>query len=331
MTRGGPHQSSFHTVRVESRSRGLIVVHQVEVAIIGGGVAGLQAALTLGRARRSVALFDDGHPRNAAAEHVRNYLSVEDETPFGLLTRGEQMLDPYNVERVSSRVISVDGDLSRGFTLRAGKDQFHSRCVVLAGGVEDLLPAIPGLADHWGTSVVACPHCHGWEVRDRPLAQVAFSDDMAQGCERAILLSSWSEDITFFPNRDDVDAETSERLRRSGVKVRLGQIEEIHNAVDGVLGVRLGTGYFNGFAAVFSTVRQVSKSRLAERLGCELTNDVRATGIIRTEPNGRTTIPGVWAAGSCTNPAFLAIGAAGHASVVATSIHSDLIARDLAT
>lgn len=302
---------------------------KADVIVVGAGVAGLQAALTLGRACRSVFVFDDGHPRNAAAAQVNNYLPIRDVSPSQFAEAGSTMLEPYRISRVPSRVTAAAGDGLTGFVVEAGGQSYRSRAIILAGGLEDHLPSIPGLIDLWGTKVVACPHCHGWEVRGQPLAQVTFSDDAGLGTARAVLLSRWSDRVTFFRNGAELPTDQSERLARAGVSVRPGPVAEISDDGRSGVMVRVGIEEVGGFATVFSTVRQTQQSPLPMVLGCALADDGGSGGAILTDSAGRSSVPGVWAAGSSTVPSLLAVGAAGHASVVATAVHADLTERDL--
>jgi thioredoxin reductase len=160
-----------------------------DVAVIGGSVAGLQAALTLARARRTVLLFDDATPRNRAAAHVHNYLGVEDPSPAELVAIGRRQVQQYGVEVHDTRVDDVS--LDDGFLV--GDCRF--RAVVLATGLRDELPDVPGVADGWGRSVVACPHCHGWEVRDQPLVQLGMRGLPDRSVARALLLSRWTNEV----------------------------------------------------------------------------------------------------------------------------------------
>lgn len=301
----------------------------MDALVVGAGVAGLQTALTLGRACRSVVLFDDGHPRNAAAGRVNNYLPLTDTSPSQLLAAGSKMLEPYQVSLVHTRVTAATGDGLAGFVVDADGKSYRGRVIVLAGGLEDHLPSIPGLIDLWGTRVVACPHCHGWEVRDRPLAQVTFSDDPGLGTDRAVLLSRWSDQVTFFANAAELDDDHGVRLARAGVSVQLGSIAKVSAEGRSGMQVRVGLEDFGGFAAVFSTVHQTPQSPLAEMLGCATVDGGGSTGAIVTDSAGRTSVAGVWAAGSSAIPSLLAIGAAGHASAVATRVQADLTERDL--
>lgn len=285
----------------------------MDVAIIGGSVAGLQAALTLGRARRRVVLFDDGHARNRAASHVHNYLGVEDLAPGELLAAGRRQMATYGVQVRDARVEDVLAD-EDGFVV----DGERVRTVVLATGLWDELPDVPGLADGWGQSVVACPHCHGWEVRDQPLVQLGMRGSPDRSVARALLLSRWSADVVLCTDGDDLTDTQLHRLSAAGVKVRTDRVVAVGARV------LLAGGDELAPARVFVVVRQHQQSDLAERLGCQL-----ADGAVVADAAGRTTVPGVYAVGTTAEPALLAIGAAGHASTTAVAVHNDLLELDL--
>ncbi|HEY3561648.1 MAG TPA: NAD(P)/FAD-dependent oxidoreductase [Kribbella sp.] len=285
----------------------------MDVAVIGGSVAGLQAALTLGRARRRVVLFDDGQARNRDASHVQNYLGAVDQAPGDLLAVGRRQVAEYGVEVRDVRVEDVTAD-DDGFVVGGER----ARVVVLATGLRDELPDVPGVADGWGRTVVACPHCHGWEVRDQPLVQLGMRGTPERGVARALLLSRWSDDVVFCTDGDELTDAQAERLSLAGVKVRTERVVEVGS------GVRLATGDELAAGRVFVVVRQHQQSDLAERLGCQV-----ADGAVVADDGGRTTVPGVYAAGTTAAPALLAIGAAGHASTTAVAVHNDLLESDL--
>ncbi|MEU4195257.1 NAD(P)/FAD-dependent oxidoreductase [Kribbella sp. NPDC026611] len=284
----------------------------MDVAVVGGSVAGLQAALTLGRARLRVVLFDDGSPRNLAASHVHNYLGVPSASPAELLAVGLQQLREYDVE---VRQLRVDGVVRSGGGFVV--DGVEVRAVVLATGLRDELPDVPGLAERWGRTVVACPHCHGWEVRDQPLVQLGLRDDPERSVARALLLSRWSNQVTLCTGGPQPDLT---QLTRAGVTVRTEPVLKVTAGPR----IHLSNGDELNPRMVFATVRQSQQSDLAERLGCAASN-----GAVVTDPAGRTTIPGIYAAGTTTHPALLAIAAAGHASTVAVTVHSDLLESEL--
>jgi thioredoxin reductase (NADPH) len=285
----------------------------MDVAIIGGSVAGLQAAVTLGRACRRVLLFDDGHARNRAASHVHNFLGAEDPAPAELLAVGRRQVAAYGVEVRDTRVEDVTAD-DDGYVV----DGDRVRAVVLATGLRDELPDVPGLAVRWGQSVVACPHCHGWEVRNEPLVQLGLRGAPERSVARALLLSRWSDQVVLCTDGDELTDAQHVRLAAAGVKVRTERVAEV------ATGVRLTTGEELAARRVFVVVRQHQQSDLAERLGCQL-----ADGAIVADDGGRTTVPGVYAVGTAAAPALLAIGAAGQAATTAVAIHNDLLELDL--
>ncbi|GAA5201656.1 NAD(P)/FAD-dependent oxidoreductase [Rugosimonospora acidiphila] len=300
-----------------------------DVVIVGGSLAGLQAALTLGRARRRVVVVDDGRPRNGPARHVHNFLGQPSITPAGLLASAREMLAPYDVTLVTDRVEEIKpsaGDFPRFDVLTGGGDRWSSRAIVLATGLTDELPDVPGVAEGWGDQVVACPHCHGWEVRDRPLAQLGMRGLPERGVARALLLSRWSDDVLLFTDGDDLGAEDLTRLAAAGVRVRTERVAGVETRPDAI-DVVLPGGERIERRALFVVTRQHQQSDLAARLGCRLVG--AGAGAAETDATGRTSVPGVWAAGTTAIPALLAIGAAGHASTVATDVHAVLLDEDV--
>jgi thioredoxin reductase (NADPH) len=301
----------------------------VDVAVVGGSLAGLQTALTLGRACRRVAMFDDGHPRNAPAAHVHNFLGVAATRPEDLLAAARRLLDEYDVTVVGSRVRTVQREGDR-FRVTADGGTAMARSVVLATGLHDELPEVPGVHELWGRDVVACPHCHGWEVRGLPLAQLGRPGMAARAVERAVLLSRWSPDVVLFTDGDEVPAALRTRLDAAGVRACTDPVRRLVPAEGRLRAVELRDGRTIARSAVFVVTRQHQQSDLAQQLGCEHVTDGPAAGAVSTDSTGATSVPGVWAAGTVAVPALLAIGAAGHASTVALAVHNHLLERDLA-
>jgi thioredoxin reductase (NADPH) len=296
-----------------------------DVAVVGGSVAGLQAALTLGRARRRVLLFDDGHARNRTATEVHNYLGIEDPAPAELLEVGRRQLTQYDVEVRHTRITeitSVGGPAGAGGAFEVG-GVGRVRAVVLATGLRDELPGVQGVAELWGRSVVACPHCHGWEVRDQPLVQLGMRGLPERSVARALLLSRWSDQVVLCTDGDELTDTQLAKLSKVGVQVLTERVEAVAQQDERVR-VQMATGDALTTRAVFVVVRQHQQSDLADQLGCSIVD-----GAVAVDEGGRTTVPGVYAAGTTAMPALLAIGAAGHASTVAVTVHSDLIEQEL--
>lgn len=307
-------------------------MHETDAAIIGGSVAGLQAALTLGRARRRVVVIDDGRPRNRPASHVHNFLAQSGPAPGDLLALARSALEPYDVQLVHQRVTQVraTSDDPAEFEVFTSDGQWTARSVVLATGLDDELPDVPGVAELWGEQVVACPHCHGWEVRDQPLAQLGPRGLVRHTVSRALLVSRWSSDLLLFTDGDQLTQEDHARLVAAGVQVRRERVRQVEQNGAG-LDVVLATDERVYRRALFVATRQHQQTDLAARLGCRLVAEGRAAGAVAVDDTGQTSVPGVWAAGTTAVPSLLAIGAAGHASTVATSLHSALLDQELTT
>jgi thioredoxin reductase (NADPH) len=300
-----------------------------DVVVIGGSLAGLQAALTLGRACRRVVVIDDGRPRNAPATHVHNFLGQHGPAPTALLGTARTALIDYDVTLEHDRVVQVERARSDGRLRVTSHDGrvWQPRVVLLATGLIDELPDVPGVSELWGRDVVACPHCHGWEVRGEPLAQLSLRGMLQRGVERALLLSRWSSDVVLLTDGEEPDAAQREGLYAAGVTVQPQHVRRLVHHEGRLHSVEFADGTHLARRTVFVVTRQRQQSNLSHELGCSHTNEGIA---VETDSIGRTSVPGIWAAGTTTSPALLAIGAAGHASTVAIAIHNDLLEQDIA-
>ena len=291
-----------------------------DVVVIGGGAAGLSAALVLGRARRRVAVVDSGTPRNAPASHMHGFISRDGTPPADLLAAARAELGAYGVECLDDRVVGA----SAGFTVRlAGGGELSARRLLLATGAVDELSDIPGARERWGRDFLHCPYCHGWEVRDRAIAVLGTGPGSA---EHAQLLRQWSDDVTFLPHTYPPSAEEKAALTARGIRIVEGAVERLSIGDDRLQAVELADGRRVPCAAVF--IRPALRGHgdgLAEALGCELDE----AGLVRVDAAGRTSVPGVWAAGNVTNPRAQVITAAGEGSAAAIAINADLVDEDV--
>jgi thioredoxin reductase len=291
-----------------------------DVVVVGGGAAGLSAALVLGRARRRVALVDAGSPRNAPAEHMHGFLSRDGLPPAELLAAGREELRAYGVELVEDDVAEIEP----GFVARlAGGDTLTARRVLLATGAVDELPAITGARERWGRDFLHCPYCHGWEVRDRPLGVVGT---VAGAAEHAQLLRQWSDDVVFFSHTHPATNDERTALDARGIEVVDGLVVQLVVENDRLTGVQLADGSEIPRDAVFMrpTLRPRGEELIAA-LGCELDE----TGFVRADRNGRTSVAGVWSAGNVSNARAQVITAAGEGSAAAIAINTDLLQEDI--
>jgi thioredoxin reductase len=291
-----------------------------DVVVIGGGAAGLSAALVLGRARRSVAVVDAGEPRNAPAEHMHGFFSRDGMPPSELLRAGRSELAGYGVALVDDRVVEV----AHGFTVRlASGRSLTARRLLFATGAIDDLPDVPGARERWGRDFLHCPYCHGWEVRDQPIGVLGTGPGSV---EHVHLLRQWSDDVIFFAHTTSVSAHDRSSLEARGVVTVDGEVARLSVVDDRLHAVELTDGRVFPRAAVFMRPTLHGASRdLAESLGCETDAD----GFIRTDSAGRSSDPGVWAVGNASNPRAQVITAAGEGSTAAIAINADLVEADL--
>jgi thioredoxin reductase len=295
---------------------------EFDVVVVGGGAAGLNAALVLARARRRVAVIDGADPRNAGAAHMHGFLSRDGMPPAQLLEAGRAEVVRYGGELMQDRVARIE----RGFAVHlTSGSTLGARRVLVATGLRDELPDVPGLRERWARDVLHCPYCHGYEVRDQPIGVLSgLAPDLA--LHLALLLPQWSSDVVFFPHTHELPADQREQLTARGVHIADGAVTRLVVHDDAVRGVELTGGQVVPRSAVFVGPRFVPRDELLVGMGCETDE----TGWVRTDPSGRTSVEGVWAAGNVVDPRAQVITAAGTGSVAAIALNTDLLHEDLA-
>jgi thioredoxin reductase len=293
---------------------------QTDVAIVGGGPAGLSAALVLGRARRRVVVIDAGAPRNAPAAHMQGFLSRDGMPPADLLSAARAEVRSYGVTILEDQVV----DATAGFALRlAGGPTVEARQVLLATGAVDELPDIVGARERWGRDLLHCPYCHGWEVRDQPLGVLGTGPGSVA---YAHLLRQWSDQVTFFTHVAPVTAAERVTLGARGIEVVDGTVTRLVTADDRLRAVELADGRaISRTALFFRPALGPHPHNLGAVLGCDLLAD----GLLQVDTNGRTSVLGVWAAGNAANPRAQVITAAGEGSAAAIAINTELVSKDI--
>jgi thioredoxin reductase len=290
-----------------------------DVLIIGGGPAGLSGALVLTRARRTVTVVDAGEPRNATAEHMHGFFTRDGMPPGRLLETGRTEVRGYGGEIVDGTVTRAE----EGFVLTlADGTRLKGRRLLVTTGVTDVLPDIPGLRERWGREVQMCPYCHGWEVRDQKIVVLGTSPNSVH---QASLVRQWSPDVTFVAP-EAPEGEDAARLDARGIPVVTDKVQRVVVENDRLTGLELADGSVLPCDAVFLAPTWVAKDGPLTDLGCEIGDD----GFVKVDATGRTSVPGVWAAGNVVQPAGQVIMAAAAGSMAAAMINADLVEEEVA-
>lgn len=304
----------------------------LDVIIVGAGPTGLSAALLLGRSRKQVLIIDSGKPRNAVSHAANGFFSRDGIAPSDLLQLGREQLHKYEtVKFQTGKVIdakqlgsSAPEQPDRFQVMLDTGEQFTTRKLLLATGVTDKLPAIAGFAELWGTSVFHCPYCHGWEVRDQPLA--IYGKGQA-GFEMAQHLTGWSRDLILC---SDSDAGLSNDQRRQlstwGIELREEKIARLDQENGALTGIVLTTGEVMPRRGIFVQPQPHQHSELANQLGCNLA----LHGAVQVSEDKQTSVSGVYAAGDTVN-LFSAISiVVAEGTMAGVFINRALIAENLA-
>jgi len=300
-----------------------------DVVIVGTGTAGLSAALVLGRARRRVLLVGEGPPRNAPAEAAHGFFTRDGTPPAELLRIGREQLAPYGTVAVrEARAVSAERGEGRFVVGLADGGSVAARRLLLATGVEDLLPSIPGFRDLWGQGVYHCPYCHGWEARDLPLAVYARGE---VAMHLAPLVRQWSRDLVLLTDGPaELDGDARRRLAALEIPIREEPIARLDGGAAGLAGVVFAGGEALPRRGLFLRPRQRPRTELAEQIGCALSDDERVPGLIQVDAMGETTVPGVFAAGDVVTPMQQVATAAAGGAAAAAMLNHGLVAEEVA-
>lgn len=280
----------------------------------------------LARARRSVVVIDAGVPRNAPAAGVHGLLARDGIRPAELLERGRAEVRRYGGQVVPGEVGAVAGH-DNGFAVALADGRtVRTRRLLVASGLVDELPDIPGLRARWGRDVVHCPYCHGWEVRDQAIGVLA-SGPLA--VHQALLFRQWSADVTFFSHTMPPTGEQAEQLAARGISVVDGEVASLEIVEDRLVGVRLSNGTVVSREVLAVSPRMAERSGFLAALGLRSAQHPSgADEYIPSDATGRTEVPGVWVAGNVTDPVAQVGTAAAAGAAAAAQINVDLVAEE---
>jgi thioredoxin reductase len=296
-----------------------------DVAVVGGGPAGLSAALSLARARRRVIVFDAGDPRNGVAEHMHGVLGHDGLRPTALLERGRGEVERHGGILIEGRVETVRiGPI--GVEVDGPSGVVRARRLIVATGLRDGLPDIAGLREQWGRGVVVCPYCDGWERRNDTIGVIATGP---QGIDQAHQLRQWSDTIVYFPNDvGEPGADALRTLEGRGIRVERGLVRAVRSGERGVEAVELDDRSV-GVESIFTATTLHPRDRLLRDLGARTLDDADGSWVA-VDADGRTSVEHVWAVGNVVDRRSNVSVSLGAGSLIAGAVNADLTAEDIA-
>ncbi len=293
-----------------------------DVVIVGGGPAGLQAAQTLGRGRKRVLLCDSGARRNAAAEHMHNFVTRDGTPPDEFRTLGRKDLAAYpSVDVRDVRVESISGE--RGaFRVQLASELVEARRILLCTGMVDEMLPIAGFRELWGHGIYQCPYCHGWEARDRPWGYLAREAEAGHLLPFSLMIRGWTSSVTVFTNGPfEIPTDARAKLDKAGVRIEGAPIRRLVDRRGHLDGIELETGTTVACDALFAHPPQ-HHVEIVKALGLALDDH----GFVRVDPMMReTSVPGIYAAGDLTTRMQAAIAAAAGGMQAAAAINAELM------
>lgn len=294
----------------------------LDAVVVGGSFAGLSAAMQLARARRRILLVDAGQPRNRFAHASHGFLGQDGRAPADIVRTGRGQVLAYPTAAFREDEAVAAGREDDAFTLDlASGDTVRARRLVLATGLVDELPDLPGLRERWGRTVLHCPYCHGYEVADGRLGVLATE---AMSVHKALLIPDWSADVTLFTGGAfEPTEEHRAMLATRGVRIDTRPVDALVGEAPALSGLRMADGETVPLDALFATSRTRMASPLAEQLGCAF-DDGPFGPVIRTDARKETTVPFVFAAGDAARSMHNATFASADGVMAGASAHQSL-------
>jgi thioredoxin reductase len=293
-----------------------------DAIVIGGSFAGLSAALQLARARRRVLVIDAGLRRNRFAAHSHGFLGQDGRAPGDIVAEARRQLLAYpSVEVIDAQAATATGTIGDFAVTTALGETRNAARIVLATGVKDILPPVPGLAERWGRSVFHCPYCHGYELGGGSIAVLAVGP---LSMHHALMLPDWGPTTFLLNGMFKPDFEQSAALRKRGVEVVETPVARLEDGPDDAVAVTFAGATSRTFAGLFVAPRLELASPLATQLGCAL-EDGPMGAVIRTDPMKATSVPGIFACGDAARMAGNVAMAVGDGAMAGAATHRSLM------
>lgn len=266
--------------------------YQYDVIIVGGSYSGLAAGMALGRALRKVLIIDSGKPCNKQTPHSHNFLTNDGKTPKEIASLAKQQVRMYDTVSFLDALVTTGIKLEAGFELQTeAGEKFSARKLVLATGIKDIMPDMPGFSESWGISVLHCPYCHGYEVHHQKTGILANGDT---AFETASLISNWTDDLTIYTNGEAILSDQQRaKLAMHKINIVADVIDYLEHESGYVQAIVFRNGGKASLKALYARLPFQQQSGVPQTLGCDLTEE----GYIKIDPAHKTSVPGTYACG----------------------------------
>lgn len=294
-----------------------------DVIIVGGSYAGLAAGMALGRALRRVLIVDSSLPANRQTPFSHNFITQDGEPPGLIASKARAQVERYATVEFRNGQVTEATAMEGGYRLRVDDGVlFSAKKLVFATGIRDVLPAIPGFAECWGISVLHCPYCHGYEVRDE-VTGVLGNGDKAFDLVR--LISNWTKELTLFTDGPSTltEAQTA-ALAQHGIGIEEGRLQELAHHKGQLQRIQLGDGSVRALHALYAMPPFEQHCVIPQHLGCALTPE----GYIQVDGQQRTTVPGIYAAGDNTTRLRTVANAVASGTTAGMMLNKELVAEE---
>lgn len=291
-----------------------------DVIIVGGSYSGLSAGLALGRSLRRVLIIDSGKPCNKQTPHSHNFLTQDGKTPAEISSLGRQQVEKYETVTCLSGVAIAGRKITNGFEIETEAGQsFKARKLIFATGIRDIIPAIDGFSECWGISVIHCPYCHGYEVRNQPTGILGNGE---YAFEFSTFILNWTKDLTVFSNgASTLSPEQVAQLRRHNIKLVETEVQKLEHATGYLEKIIFKDGTNSRVKALYARPAFEQHCSIPETLGCELTEE----GYIKIDAFMKATVPGVFACGDNTTRMRSVANAVSMGTMAATVANKEII------
>jgi len=297
-----------------------------DALIIGGSYAGLSTAMALGRALRHVAIIDSSNPCNKQTPHSHNFITQDGETPAAIIRKAKEQVMRYETVHFISDVVTKAQSLTNGYeVITESGSYFRAKKLVFASGITDILPEIKGLSECWGISVIHCPYCHGYEVKQQATG-ILMNGEMAY--DMAKLIHNWTGDLTLFTNGSSaLSVDQTQQLFTKQIRIVEKKLSEIRHEKGYLSELIFTDGSRQALKALYTRPAFRQHCSIPEQLGCELTE----MGHLKVDQMQKTSLPHIFAAGDCTTPFRSVAKAVSDGAMAGAALNKELIEESFAS